>query len=100
MGIKSYHQDEKVYWKVYVNLRSKVNPHIRRQRTVSDIESLAAARRMEKQVIAELSSELALASNQGLDWETILSRWEKDANAGVLRKYDPTKIKKYGQHCF
>jgi hypothetical protein len=63
MGIKSYHQDEKVYWKVYVNLRSKENSRIRKQKSVSGLESLSAARRMEKQVIAELSSELTLASD-------------------------------------
>jgi len=68
MGIKSYHQDEKVYWKVYVNLRSKVNPKIRKQKTVSCLESLAAARRMEKQGVAELSSELTLTLGRGLSW--------------------------------
>ncbi len=92
MGIKSYRRDEKVYWKVYVNLRSKQNPLIRKQKTVSDIESQAAARRMEKQIVAELSTELALTMNQGVTWEKVIERWEKDAKAGVLRKYDPTTI--------
>lgn len=92
MGIKSYHQDEKVYWKVYVNLRSKENSRIRKQKSVSGLESLSAARRMEKQVIAELSSELTLASGRGLSWSSIIDRWEKDAKSGLLRKYDPTTI--------
>ncbi len=92
MGIKSYHLDEKVYWKVYVNLRSKLNPKIRKQRTVSGLESQAAARRMEKQVVAELSSELTLASGRGLSWSSIIDRWEKDAKSGLLRRYDPTTI--------
>lgn len=92
MSIKSYRRDEKVYWKVYVNLRNKQNPLMRKQKTVSGIESLAAARRIEKQVIAELSSELALEMNQGLCWEKVIGRWEIDAKAGVLRKYDPTTI--------
>lgn len=92
MGIKSYHQDEKVYWKVYVNLRSKVNPKIRKQKTVSGLESLAAARRMEKQVVAELSSELTLTLGRGLSWSHIIDRWEKDAKSGLLRRYDPTTI--------
>ena len=92
MGIKAYRRDEKVYWKVYVNMRSKNNPHVRKQRTISDIETQAAARRLEKQVIAELSAELALSLNQGLSWEKILERWEKDAKAGLLKKYDPTTI--------
>ena len=92
MGIKSYHQDEKMYWKVYINLRSKVNPKIRKQRTVSGLESLAAARRMEKQVVAELSSELTLTLGRGLSWSRIIDRWEKDAKSGLLRRYDPTTI--------
>ena len=86
MSIKSYRRDEKVYWKVYVNLRNKMNPLMRKQKTVSDLESLAAARRMEKQIVAELSTELALEMNQGVSWEKVLGRWEKDAKAGVLRR--------------
>ena len=92
MGIKSYHQDEKVYWKVYVNLRSKENSRVRKQKTVSRLESLAAARRMEKQIVAELSSGLAMEMGRGLSWSHIIDRWEKDAKAGLLRKYDPTTI--------
>jgi hypothetical protein len=92
MGIKSYRRDEKVYWKVYVNLRSKQNPLIRKQKTVSDIETRAAARRIEKQVVAELSTELALEQNQGVSCEKVIDRWERDAKAGVLRKYDPSTI--------
>jgi len=92
MSIKSYRRDEKVYWKVYVNLRSKKNLKLRKQKTVSDIESLAAARRIEKQVVAELSAELALESNQGVTWEKVIEHWAKDARAGLLRKYDPNTI--------
>ena len=92
MSIKSYRRDEKVYWKVYVNLRNKMNPLMRKQKTVSDLESLAAARRMEKQIVVELSTELALEMNQGVSWEKVLERWEKDARAGVLRRYDPSTI--------
>lgn len=92
MGIKTYRRDEKVYWKVYVNLRSKKNSKIRKQKTVSDIESLAAARRIEKQVISELSEELALEMNQGVSWEKVIEHWAKDARAGLLRKYDANTI--------
>lgn len=92
MGIKSYRRDEKVYWKVYVNLRSKKSTKIRKQKTVSDIESLAAARRIEKQVVAELSGELALETNQGVSWEKVIEHWAKDARAGLLRKYDANTI--------
>jgi integrase len=81
-----------VYWKVYVNLRSKQNPLIRKQKTVSDIETQAAARRIEKQVVAELSTELALEQNQAVSWEKVIDRWERDAKAGVLRRYDPNTI--------
>ncbi len=92
MAIKAYRQDEKVYWKVYVHLRSKTNPLLRKQKTKTGIESQAAARRMEKQIIAELSSELALECNQGFSWLKVIERWEKDAFAGVLKKYEPTTI--------
>jgi hypothetical protein len=50
MGLKSCQQDENVYWKVYVNLGSKENSRIRKQKTVSGLDPLYAARIMEKRV--------------------------------------------------
>ena len=46
MGIKSYCKDEKVLWKVYVNLRSKENTAMRIQKSVANIESRSAALRI------------------------------------------------------
>jgi len=93
MAIKSYRQDEKVFWKVYVNIRCKDNPTQRKQKKVSGLESLSAAKRMEKQIIAELSSSMALELDQGVSWKRIIEIWKKDAEAGTIRRYDPTTIK-------
>ncbi len=92
MGIKSYRKDEKVLWKVYVNLRSKENPALRAQRNFSGIESKAAALRIEKQLIAEASKELGIQSGLGMPWKTLFEKWEKDAYAGLGRNLGITTI--------
>jgi len=92
MGIKSYRKDEKVLWKVYVNLRSKENSAIRIQKKVANIESRSAALRIEKQVIAELSKELGIKMGVGLTWKKVFERWESDAKAGLARQYEVTTI--------
>ena len=92
MGIKSYCKDEKVLWKVYVNLRSKENTAMRIQKSVANIESRSAAIRIEKQMIAELSRELGIKMGRGLTWKKILERWESDAKAGLGRRYELTTI--------
>lgn len=92
MGIKSYRKDEKVLWKVYVNLRSKENSAMRVQRNVSDIESRSAALKIEKQLIVEASRELGIKMGRGLTWKKVLERWELDAKAGLGRRYELTTI--------
>ena len=92
MGIKSYRKDEKVLWKVYVNLRSKENPALRTQRNFSGIESKAAALRIEKQLIAEASKELGIQSGLGMPWKTLFEKWEKDSYAGLGRNLSITTI--------
>lgn len=92
MSIKSYRKDEKVFWKVYVNLRSKKNPALRIQKRVSEIDSLAAAKRIEKNLMLEISTELEQEFGRGLKWKRILEKWQIDAEAGLLRRYDPTTI--------
>lgn len=54
MAIKSYERDGKTLYQVYVNVRSKSNPMIRAQRTVSELQSLALARREENRINLEL----------------------------------------------
>ncbi|MBP9680560.1 MAG: site-specific integrase [Bacteriovorax sp.] len=92
MGIKSYRKDEKVFWKVYVNLRSKENPALRAQRNFSGIESKAAALRIEKQLIAEASKDLGIQSGLGMPWKTLFEKWEKDSYAGLGRNLSVTTI--------
>lgn len=92
MGIKSYRKDEKVLWKVYVNLRSKENSTLRVQRNQSGIESKAAALRIEKQLIAEASKELGIQCGLGMPWKTLCEKWEKDAKAGLGRNLSTTTI--------
>jgi integrase len=92
MSIKSYCEDEKVLWKVYVNLRSKENFAYRIQKNVKGIETRAAALKIEKLVIAELSGKLGIKMGRGLTWRKVFERWELDAKAGIGRRYSETTI--------
>ena len=92
MGMKSYCKDEKVLWKVYVNLRSKENSAMRIQKSVANIESRSTALRIEKQMITELSRELGIKMRRGLIWKKVLEIWELDAKAELGRRYELTTI--------
>lgn len=90
MGIKSYRKDEKVFWKVYINVRSKENSALRVQRTISGIESKSAALRIEKQLIFEASKNVGIKEGKGALWKTIFQKWEKDTLAGFTKNYSPS----------
>jgi hypothetical protein len=50
MAIRTYERDGKKLYQVYVNARSKTDPKLRVQKTVSDLESQALARREENRI--------------------------------------------------
>ncbi|MBS1964112.1 MAG: site-specific integrase [Bdellovibrionales bacterium] len=76
MAISSYQKDGNTFWKIYLNLRSPLDPTVRGQRVVRGIESEKAALAEEKKLLRELSSELSQRASQGITWEALLERWE------------------------
>lgn len=93
MGITSYEKDGKTFYKVYVNLRSKEDPKIRAQKTVSDLASLSLARREENKIYLELGKKLLKLEGKAETWQDVIFRWEKDAKSGILGEYSPTTIR-------
>jgi integrase len=93
MAITHYEQDGKVFWQVYVNVRSKVDPSIRKQKRVCDITSEKAAIAEEKRLLRELSTELAQQEGKGLTWDQVIGRWEMAMRGGQsIYLYQPTTI--------
>src|SRR5690606_37678060 len=68
--------DGKILWQAYVNVRSKENPGLRRQKRVTGLLSEPAAISTEKKLLRELSESVAKLEGKGLTWEEVLDRWE------------------------
>ena len=80
MAIKMYFEinnPESCLWKIYVNVRSKVNPQIRAQRRLLGVKTQREAEREETRLIRECEREIALKENQGSSWKTLLEEWER-----------------------
>jgi integrase len=92
MAIRSYEKDGKKFYQVYVNARSKTDPKLRVQKTVSDLDSLSQARREENRINLELGKKLLELEGKCDSWEAIINRWKADAESGVLGTYNPATI--------
>lgn len=96
MAITHYEQNGKTLWSVYLNIRSKVNPMIRAQKRIFDLESEKAALAEEKKLLRELSEKLSKLEGQGLSWSDVIDRWEVTMRSGASHHaYHPTTIMDY-----
>lgn len=92
MAIRSYEKNGKKLFQVYVNARSKQDPKLRVQKTVSDLDSLSQARREENRINLELGKKLLELEGRAHSWEYVISRWKAEAESGLLGQYSPTTI--------
>ena len=76
MSVTSYEQNGKRLWKVYVNVRSKENPAIRKQRKAKGFESEKAALSEEKKLLRKLTESIGVQASQGFSWEAVIDRWQ------------------------
>ena len=86
MAISEYQKNGKTFYKVYVQCRGKKHKQIRLQKLIKDIESLATARREERQWLQELARQVEKLEGKGLSWSEVLYRWEASALSGHLGK--------------
>ena len=86
MAISEYQKNGKTFYKVYVQCRGKKFKQIRLQKLIMGIESLAVARREERQWLQELARKVEKLEGKGLTWSEILFRWEASAYAGLTGK--------------
>lgn len=85
MSINTYEQNGTTLYKVYVNLRSKINCQIREQKLVKGITTLQKAQKEEKRIIQELTLKISRRESLGDTWGEVVQKW-----ANFHRKY-PTK---------
>lgn len=92
MAIRSYEKNGKKLFQVYVNARSKIDPKLRVQKTVSDLESLSQARREENRINLELGKKMLELEGKAHSWEYVINRWKAEAESGLLGEYSPSTI--------
>lgn len=82
---------------VYVNLRSKTMPHIREQKRVKGLKSMAEALRLEKSLLKDLSYKVAQQEGHGYTWRMVVDRWHEVVTSPtyVQKTYNPATIQDY-----
>ncbi|MBT7611577.1 MAG: site-specific integrase [Bacteriovoracaceae bacterium] len=84
-------------YSVYINLRSKLMPHIRLQKRLKGIKTKAEAVRKERNLLRDLSHKIAQHEGHGMTWRMIVSKWSSTVcEENYLDKtYNPSTIKDY-----
>jgi len=75
MSIKSYNENGKTYYEIFVSVRSKVNPKIRKQKRKKGFESMAQAHKGEKELVQQCALEVARLDGEGFTWGQIVEKW-------------------------
>lgn len=84
-------------YSVYINLRSKVMPHIRLQKRIKGIKSKAEAVRKERNLLRDLSHKVAQREGHGMTWRMVVSKWASTVSdeSYLDKKYNSATIKDY-----
>lgn len=76
MAIYSYSVNNENLWSVYVNIRHKECPGVRRQKKVNGLKSECAALQEEKKLIRLLTHEVNEIAERGVRWGELVDLWE------------------------
>jgi integrase len=82
---------------VYVNLRSRPMPHLRFQKRVTGLKTMAEAQRTEKALVKELTMKVAQGEGHGFTWRIVVDKWAAfvDSPYFMDRKYNPATVSDY-----
>ena len=98
MAIKEWNgpQGQKSF-SVYVNMRSRAMPHLRFQKRVTGLKTMAEAQRTEKAMIKELTMKVAQGEGHGFTWRMVVDKWAAfvDSPYFMDRKYNPSTVSDY-----
>lgn len=78
MAVKTYEENGKKLWMVYVNVRHATAPGVRKQRTIKGLKSESAALQEEKKQLQLLTAELLAEADLGPTWGEVIDAWELD----------------------
>lgn len=97
MAITQLDNNGAINYTVYVNLRSKVMPHIRLQKRIKGIKSKAEAVRKERNLLLDLSRKIAQQEGHGFTWRMVVNKWASTVsdNSYIEKKYNLATIKDY-----
>ncbi len=89
-------QGEKRY-SVYVNMRSRPMPHLRFQKRVVGVKTMAEAIRTEKAIVRDLTMKVAQSEGHGFTWRMVVDKWAAfvDSPYFMDRKYNPSTVSDY-----
>ncbi|WPU66494.1 tyrosine-type recombinase/integrase [Peredibacter starrii] len=84
-------------YSVYVNLRSRPMPHLRFQKRVTGLKTMAEAQRTEKALVKELTMKVAQGEGHGFTWRMVVDKWATfvDSPYFMDRKYNPATVSDY-----
>jgi integrase len=82
---------------VYVNLRSRSMPHLRFQKRVTGLKTMAEAQRTEKALVKDLTMKVAQGEGHGFTWRMVVDKWAAFVDSPFLmdRKYNPATVSDY-----
>ena len=95
MAISSYEKDGKVFWKVYIDIRSRKDRTLRVQRRIMSIESERAAQNEERKLTRELTERLAELEASGQKWDQVIDSWTLHHELYPSSKYAETTLIDY-----
>lgn len=76
MAINTYTENGAQLWSVYVNIRHRELPSVRRQQTVKGLKTEQAALQEEKKMIRTLTHEVNEFAERGVKWGELVDLWE------------------------
>ena len=92
MAVTSYEADGKTLWKLYISIRSTIDPKIRVQKLLIGFPTQAKAEQEDKKQLIECAKKLERLEKQGSTWEDVIDRWEKDKKEHPSNDYVATTI--------
>lgn len=94
---EALNDQNKKEFSVYVNLRSRVIPNIRLQKRIQGIKTFNEASRIEKNLIKEISTQIAHKEGHGFTWRMVVLKWASIVESEFYfdHKYNPAVVKDY-----
>jgi integrase len=95
MAVRSYEENGKILWGVYVNIRSRENRNVRIQRRQTGFKTQDAALEVERQILDDGYRKIARLERQGAKWENVVKRWELSKRENQIDPLAKTTVLDY-----